>query len=1038
MRRQAKRTIGIATAVLLYGLVASSSVRAGSDLDVFIAGQSVQPNVLILFDNSGSMADGIPYDSAFAYTGTYTNATIYDRCKTFNSNCSCKTTQTAWKVHTGSCTYTDANDDGQDDRAPSYHKTGNRLNFDAQPNPPKLDVAKSVVDGLLQDPANDQVRFGLMILNGTNLPTDYTSASQTTSYHNDKTILKALVGTDHTALISTVNALTANAGTPLAPRMIAAARYYKHDGYFTGADPVQYLCQRNYVVLMTDGRPQVDGVAFGNCGSGFANPYCGSNASGSFSYIESWLGVPYDKDGDGRDPDPGHFSAPAGCTPNASPDEEPCEYQNGGSDYLDDITKVMLDNDMRTDMDGQQSIVTYTIGFTVGNSLLQRAAAHGGGTYYTANTADELADAFRATLNSIVSETESFVAPVVPVSQTTRTQSGDRLYIALFRPRDGSLRWPGNLKKYQVSTAGDLLDAAGAAATDANGEILTNAKSYWDTTASGSAVSKGGVGEILLNRSTARAIYTNTTQPAYPGNATGIDLTAGTNAFTTANASLTAAMLGAANATERTQIINYVHGIDVYDDDEDSNITEKRGWILGDTVHSVPLVVNYGTNNSAILLGANDGMLHAFDDATGVELWAYVPDDLLSRLKMLTPGASGSHQFFVDSSPKLLTTDAGKKIVVFGFGRGGRSYYALDVTTKTAPKLLWKINNNTNATLGELGQTWSEPAYIRTSSNVDAFLIGGGYDTWYDDPSHVVANSSGAMGRAIYAINALTGEVISKIQPAGMSYAIPSNVAALDFNGDKKVDRAFVGDLGGNMWRIDASLTATKLFSAPSVSGTRLYKIYYAPDVVRDQGFLSVFFGTGDRSNPLETSLYDRIYAIKDDNTSSLTEGNLVDVTTRVTQNGSSAETTLKNDLKLTKGWYIQLNQRPGEKVLASPSAFFSVFFSTFVPLSGVCNAGGDARVYELNYETGGIPDSKVEDPDGAGPSSPPTVSRDLRTIVIGKSIPTELTVTIQREGSSGFVASSGNVDRLPLPELPNNVTPLSWRECSTGIPCRP
>jgi type IV pilus assembly protein PilY1 len=265
-----------------------------------------------------------------------------------------------------------------------------------------------------------------------------------------------------------------------------------------------------------------------------------------------------------------------------------------------------------------------------------------------------------------------------------------------------------------------------------------------------------------------------------------------------------------------------------------------------------------------------------------------------------------------------------------------------------------------------------------------------------------------------------------------MDFAIPSNVAALDFNGDKKLDRAYVGDLGGQMWRIDGSLTATKLFSS---GGNR--KIYYAPDVVRDQGFLSVFFGTGDRSNPLETTPVDRMYGIKDDNTSNLTESDLKDVTTIVKQNGSGDEVTLKNELLTKKGWFIQLNQRPGEKVLASPSAFFSVFFSTFVPVSGVCNAGGDARVYELNYETGGIPDSKVQDPDGAGPQTAPTVTRDDRFIVIGKSIPTELTVTIQKEGSSGFVASSGNVDRLPLPELPNNVTPLSWRECSTGVPCR-
>src|SRR6185369_14952032 len=102
-----------------------------------------------------------------------------------------------------------------------------------------------------------------------------------------------------------------------------------------------------------------------------------------------------------------------------------------------------------------------------------------------------------------------FVAPVVPVSQTTRTQSGDRLYIALFQPRDVTQRWPGNLRKYAVSPDGQLLDADGHAATDASGNILDTARSFWDTTASGSSVSRGGVGEILANRSTPRNIYTH-------------------------------------------------------------------------------------------------------------------------------------------------------------------------------------------------------------------------------------------------------------------------------------------------------------------------------------------------------------------------------------------------------------------------------------------------------------------------------------------------------------------------------------------------
>lgn len=1045
------RTVPILVRVFVTLVLLVATARpaaAGTDLDVFAAGLSVQPNVMIQFDNSGSMGAAPDYDAATTYTGTYTNTTIYDRCKTFKSapGCTCSVTQTTWKTHTSACGFVDADDDGQDDRAPSYVKNGNRRNFETNATYalPKLSVAKTVVDSMLLDPANASVRFGLMILNGTYLPTDYTNTSQLSTYHNDKSILKANVGTDHTVLKGIVDALTANAGTPLANRTIAAWHYFKHDSYFGVADPMQYTCQRNFLVVMTDGRPQAEGnTAFGACGSGFADPLCGANADGQFSYIESWLGTPHDKIGDGHNPDYYHFHVPAGCT-TSSPDNEPCEYQNGGSDYLDDVTKVMAQNDLRSDLSGTQSIATYTIGFSESNTLLENAAAQGGGKYYTASTADELADAFQLALKSIQSQTESFVAPVVPVSQTTRTQSGDRLYIALFQPRDATLRWPGNLKKYAVNADGQLLDADGHAATDASGDILATARSYWDTAASGSAVSKGGVGEILAKRVTPRSIYTDISS-TFP-----VDLTTSGNAFTVANAAITNAMLAASSSLQRDNIIKYVSGVDAYDEDLDSNLTESRAWVLGDIIHSVPVVVPYGATDKLIVIGGNDGMLHAFDDATGAEVWAYIPKSLLATLKVLTPPVgSTTHPFFVDASPKLLTTSTNKKIIVFGLGRGGREYFALDVTAKATPKLLWKVSNAT-AGMSELGQTWSEPAFTKVMSGgsaVDALIVGAGYDTYFDNPANTAANASGAMGRGIFVLNALTGALVTPlIRPTNMNWAMPSTVAALDLTGDGILDRAYVGDLGGQMWRLDPTLAATKLFTTGSSSTPPSgRKIYYPPDVVRDRGFLSVFFGTGDRSNPLQTTVTDRMYSVKDDGGSNKVEcggssgcssSQVVDVTTQVAQNGSSSEGTLKDSIKAGAGWFIALNQNSGEKVLSSPTAFFSVFFTTFTPLSGACNAGGDARLYTLNYSTGGIPDSSVEDPDGDGPGAPPVVARSMRVITIGKSIPTELTVTVQKKGSAGFIASSGAVSQPPLAALPNNVTPISWRECSTLTPC--
>ena len=87
------RVFGVLAILAMAGAV---DVQAGSDLDVFIAGQSVQPNVLILFDNSGSMADGIPYDPSFTYSGSSVPTTVYDRCKTFNPSpgCTCSSART--------------------------------------------------------------------------------------------------------------------------------------------------------------------------------------------------------------------------------------------------------------------------------------------------------------------------------------------------------------------------------------------------------------------------------------------------------------------------------------------------------------------------------------------------------------------------------------------------------------------------------------------------------------------------------------------------------------------------------------------------------------------------------------------------------------------------------------------------------------------------------------------------------------------------------------------------------------------------------
>ena len=334
-----------------------------------------------------------------------------------------------------------------------------------------------------------------------------------------------------------------------------------------------------------------------------------------------------------------------------------------------------------------------------GGSLLYRASKkYGGGDCLSATDPDQLDDALREALNLIKNDAQSFVAPVVPVSQTNRTESGDRLYVALFAPREGQQDWPGNIKKYRLDrNNGTICNAnvttctiGNGAATHADGTIMVP-RSRTGRRPGRSVEGLGHLGRHRLRsaaeRLRQRARSTPTPAPR-PEIWVGSPLSAAAQAFSKGNSAITPALLGltGADATtaERNLLIDYVYGFDSYDRNSNGNTTEKRSWVLGDIIHSVPLIVNYdqaGTN-ALILVGANDGMLHAFDDATGAELWAFVPPDVLGNLNKLRPGQSAEHPFFVDSSPKMKLLNSGsQKILVFGLGA-----VAAPTTRSTSPR----------------------------------------------------------------------------------------------------------------------------------------------------------------------------------------------------------------------------------------------------------------------------------------------------------------------------------------------------------------
>jgi len=670
------------------------------------------------------------------------------------------------------------------------------------------------------------------------------------------------------------------------------------------------------------------------------------------------------------------------------------------------------------------------------------------GYAFLATGATELRDAIESIRNYIIAllaKSTSYVAPVVPISQMEKTNSGNRMYLGMFKPTTKSF-WKGNIKKYGIATEntetlkiGDIIDAktpSELVMTPQN-KISDTAKSYWSSVVDGGEVDKGGVGEKLLARdftSNPRAIYT------YMG--TNADLTHSSNAFTLSNTAITSTTLSVSTDTDKNNIIKFVHGLDAWDWNINGIFDEKRDWILGAFIHSRPTVIHY-SDRSVIYAGANDGMLHAFDDDTGEELWAFISPNLLPYLKKFNEELT--LQIFLDGSPKAYVgTD--RTIIIFGDRRGGNRYIALDVTSPLSPTFLWEISPSRTG-YEELGQTWGTPriGMIKNGSGgMWVAFISGGYDDTHQDPQPPLAPPD-AKGTAIYVVDILTGDpvwVYSKnTKNSEMRYSIPSEIAQVDVNGDGKIERLYVGDMGGRIWRFDigdvsqtASWTGKIIFSAPSGS-----KIFYPPDVTLEKdssgNFEMLFFGTGDRENPKDTSFINTLYAIKDKNpTTPLTESNdLVDVTQDLLQdpNGSQSDKLdLLNQLKVKNGWYIRLNQNSGEKCLAESVVFAgAAYYTTFSPTLGspsdICLVGeGQGRIYALKYKTGNAA-FNLDDSNDIGGT--PVMRREDRLMGVGTGIPSGVILTVIGGTVTGYAGVAGGV-YSPILSTTRTIIPTGWR----------
>ena len=886
-----------ALALLAAGLLGAATAGAqslGCAIPLFVQEGQVDANVMILFDNSGSMNEAMfhpDFDPFTTYSGPFDENRTY--FISFTSNYS-----------RGRCR---GDPGGANQNSPtarlvtSYYQEGryrgNYLNWifyhatDPQratlPQVCRIDVAHMVVADIVN--RSQRVRFGLTKFN----------------YDSGGSIV-ATCGTAKSDVIWAVNHIQGDSWTPLGETMETILNYFKRTN---GSAPIIAKCQKSFCVVVTDGFPTMD--------------------RGVSHYL-------WDTDGDGHDP--------GSCSSIGSPDPD----SNDCSDFLDDVAYYMYHNDLRPDMDNDndpmgQNVSTYAIGFGVDASVLHDTAVNGGGQYYMAAGAADLWTSLQLVMQDIISRISSGAAVAVV---STERGTDEMLYRGKFMP--GS--WNGYLEAFDLP-------------------YENGAPPVWEA------------GALLMGQGAGnRTIYTGL-------GSTMLD-------FTVANAATLQPSIGAADLATTTDVIRWTRGEPIAD------YRSRGGWILGDIIHSTPVVVGppmdfnmdpdyqifmdaHANRARQIYVGANDGMLHAFSADNGYENWAFVPQIALPELPAIAD-TNYCHEYTVDLTPSvqdLKVNGTWRTILVCGGREGNAAYFALDVTTPGSPQLLWQVELPNH-------KTFSSEVTFATIGGTAVALIGSGLD-----------DTSGEAFLEVY--NVATGAYLGHLPLAHdasrRNRSTAARVADLDLDGND--DIGYVADLQGHVWRLE--------FDGHTNPGswdvTCLWRGNFeitAPPILAfgEAGRILVYFGTGayiDTNDLMSTD--NNVFCCVFDRHDHAEYASLVDQTDTI------------HDLATADGWYIRLEHADAERV-TEPAVVVAgtVMFTSYAPAHELCSAGGRSWLWRMQYDNGDVPDDGEDDvwhgdrsiELGDGVASRPVVDIVNETVIVQSS---DATITVQDIGQNFF-----------------------------------
>lgn len=756
-----------------------------------------------------------------------------------------------------------------------------------------------------------------------------------------------------------------------------------------------YTCRQSYTILMTDGY---------------------WNGSGASS--------PADANTDGT-------SGPSHTGPNGQTYSYVAQspFSDGRSDTLADVAMYYWKTDLRDTLANEvptnyldpafwQHMVTFGVGLGVTGSISPTAAfdaiqtgatitwpstgtnagklddlLHAGvnsrGGFFSAQNPKEFADSLAATLNSIAQRSGSASSIAANSSQiSTNTK--------VFNAKFDTSRWSGELEAYAVTSTG----------------VATTAS--W--TASNNIPAPGS-----------RRIFT------YSGG----------NVVPFQFSSLSAADQGyLVNADN----VDYLRG-ERSKEKQNSGTLRNRTSILGDIVDSTPA---YVSENDTLFVGANDGMLHAFNATTGVEQFAYVPSAVLPRIANLT-NPSYTHEYFVDGDIAVSsrTQTPSNNYLVATLGRGGKGIFALNVTTPSSfgtGSLLWEYFSSSD---NDLGYMLGAPIIAKMNDGSVVAIVANGYNS--------------TSGKAVlYIFDLATGSIIRKFDTGIGSDNGLAAPGVYDADNDGDIDVIYAGDLKGNLWKFDVSSNTSSTWGFAFMSGTTPLPFFIATDSLGNRqpitapvavaknsvttdpnyGKRFIFVGTGSyfRNGDTADKSVQSLYGLIDQNYQIAGRSNL-------TQRSIQLESTLNSkpvrvfsgattgDMTSKDGWYLDLKTAgggaEGERIVTAAQAYQlaepTLIFSSIIPIDDPCQPGGRGYVNALNPFTGGRLSNGFFDLN-----ADKNFANDLAggynvgSVDLGIGMPSQPKIVGGRLVTGG---SSGKIGEIEVNPAAKRTRRISWRE---------